>query len=396
MKSFTIDAQPDTINQLVQHLDQDENSFFFASPNNQIKIFAFGCQKSWSNWQDIDNFHYPLIVGGQDFDTDRSITPSQMSSYWFAPQISITWENDQLKVKSIDAINWGSWLASVHTNTEIKNQILSVSDESDWLERANQLIDILKNDQELKKVVFGRQRLIALSEPMTIRQLWTRLIEQEQSYRIVLKQKQHYFVSLTPERLLSVEDGQVQTAALAGTAARNDDYQDEQKIADRLLKSSKDCQEHDYVTQHIVNRLAPLVVQCHYSTTPRILFTSQLLHLYTPIQATILPRVNFLTLAQALHPTPALAGLPQQSALAYLRVHEREPRGLFGGALGYFTNKNQGELAVGIRSMVISGRQIQLFAGAGILAQSQAQSEWQETQAKFLTMESMIHEVISK
>ncbi|CAH1852046.1 isochorismate synthase [Convivina praedatoris] len=396
MKSFTTNAQFDTINQLVQHLDQDESSFFFASPNNQVRIFAFGCQKSWSNWQDIDSSKYSLIVGGQDFDTARSITPHQMSSYWFAPKISVTWKKNQLKVEIIDSIDWSSWLKSVHTNTEIDNQILSVNDEFDWLERVTQLIDTLKNDQELKKVVFGRQRLITLSEPMTITKLWSQLIEQAQSYRIVLKQKHHYFVSLTPERLLSVENSQVQTAALAGTAARKDDYQDESKIANTLLKSNKDRQEHDYVTQNIVNKLAPFVKKFRYSTTPGILFTPQLLHLYTPIQATILPGVNFLTLARALHPTPALAGLPQQSALAYLRVHEQEPRGLFGGALGYFTNENQGELAVGIRSMVISGRQIQLFAGAGILSQSQTQSEWQETQAKFSTMESIIQEVISK
>ncbi|MBA1392446.1 isochorismate synthase, partial [Lactobacillus sp. XV13L] len=104
-------------------------------------------------------------------------------------------------------------------------------------------------------------------------------------------------------------------------------------------------------------------------------------HLYTPIQAR--GNMDVASILAKLHPTPALGGIPKSSALNWLQESESEAREMFGAPIGYLAADGQGEFAVGIRSALLTPLQLRLFAGSGIVAGSQINTETQETAKKF-------------
>jgi menaquinone-specific isochorismate synthase len=109
-------------------------------------------------------------------------------------------------------------------------------------------------------------------------------------------------------------------------------------------------------------------------------------HLWSPVHARTRPGVSLLRLAERLHPTSAVGGIPRAEALAWLAEHEPEPRGWYTGALGWVDAGGDGDLCVILRCALIQGQQAQLFAGSGIVAQSDPQEELRETEWKLQTM----------
>ncbi|MFR8086597.1 MAG: chorismate-binding protein, partial [Leuconostoc gelidum] len=158
------------------------------------------------------------------------------------------------------------------------------------------------------------------------------------------------------------------------------------------LNSHKNQQEHRYVVNNIYQKLQNMTTNLYLPSQPILLQNRQLQHLYTPISANLIKEYTVLDVVNALHPTPALGGVPQEEALHYIKVHERLPRGLFAAPIGYYTSNNSGEFVVGIRSMYINqvAHTATLFAGAGIVSDSNATQEYQETNLKLEPMRQLL------
>jgi menaquinone-specific isochorismate synthase len=189
------------------------------------------------------------------------------------------------------------------------------------------------------------------------------------------------FLGASPERLVTLQDRQLATDALAGSAPRGQTPAEDAQLADHLLSSQKETHEHQFVIDFITQRLQHLGLQPKISP-PRLLQLSNIQHLHTPIAATVSPEVHLLDIVAELHPTPAVAGVPRDRACDYIRSVEPFERSFYAAPIGWVDTEGNGEFAVGIRSAIISGCKARLFAGAGIVAGSNPDKELAEVQWK--------------
>jgi menaquinone-specific isochorismate synthase len=190
------------------------------------------------------------------------------------------------------------------------------------------------------------------------------------------------FFGATPERLVRLREGTVRTEALAGSTGRGETTAEDEWLASQLRDSEKDVHEHELVVEAIRGQLAPLAAEVTTgSRTVRKLATVQ--HLQTPIQADLAGDEHVLGLVDALHPTPAVGGLPPDRALETIRETETFDRGWYASPVGWFDAEGDGSFAVAIRSALADGRAATLFAGAGIVADSDPDEEWDELQLKY-------------
>ncbi|MBM0743139.1 isochorismate synthase [Phormidium sp. CLA17] len=193
-------------------------------------------------------------------------------------------------------------------------------------------------------------------------------------------QGQH-FIGASPERLVSVQNHQLLTDALAGSAPRGNTTCEDARLANILLHSSKELHEHQVVIDFIIHQLAQLGLEP--SCLPlRLLQLSNIQHLHTPIRAVVPSEIHLLDVVAALHPTPAVAGRPREITCEHIRRYEPFERSLYAAPIGWVNHRGEGEFAVGIRSALIDGCTARLFAGAGIVAGSAPERELAEVQLK--------------
>jgi len=194
------------------------------------------------------------------------------------------------------------------------------------------------------------------------------------------------FIGASPERLVRVSKGRLETEALAGSIRRGAGASEDAGLASALLRSGKDQREHREVIEDIVARLRPLGIAPEFPAQPQIRRLANVQHLHTPVQAELPASAHVLDVLAAMHPTPAVGGSPREAAVARIRELEGFPRGLYAGALGWLNARGGGEFFVGIRSALVEGAHARVFAGAGIVAGSAPDKEFAETELKFKAM----------
>jgi salicylate biosynthesis isochorismate synthase/menaquinone-specific isochorismate synthase len=185
------------------------------------------------------------------------------------------------------------------------------------------------------------------------------------------------FVGASPELLCESHQGLFATDALAGTGALGDER--------LLLESEKNRREHQSVVDDIRARLDRFVVRLELPEGPSVKHLANLVHLHTPIRATLREGVRALDVAKSLHPTAAVAGAPTGAALDWLRQNEGFSRGWYTGAVGAVGAEGL-TLAVALRSALITGHRARVFVGAGVVQGSTPEGEWFETERKAATM----------
>ena len=249
----------------------------------------------------------------------------------------------------------------------------------------------------LQKVVLARGVEIESSEPVDPRTLLRVIAEANpRAYRYLLRPADGAaFLGASPERLVSLQDGAVASDAVAGTVRL--EYPDRPEGAGAsngaavasLLKSEKDRREHAPVARHIVRALSPLCTVVTAADAEAQVHR-RLAHLRTSVRGLAKPGTHVLDLVERLHPTPAVAGTPGEAALAFLREHEPVDRGWYAGVVGWMDAAGNGDFVVGIRSAFLDGTRTLLFAGAGIVAGSNPDAEWEETELKLSMMREAI------
>ncbi len=190
------------------------------------------------------------------------------------------------------------------------------------------------------------------------------------------------YLGATPERFLKTQNGTFHLDALAGTMPRGSGAAADQAMGQRLLRSPKERLEHAIVVDDIVEVLSPYGAVT-LPEGPELKPLANVWHLFTPIALKPSRPVSLLTLVERLHPTPAVGGLPREAAFALIHRMEEFDRGWYGSPVGWLNGRGQGEFAVGLRSGTLCGNRVRLFAGGGIMADSDPEREYEETQIKF-------------
>ena len=194
------------------------------------------------------------------------------------------------------------------------------------------------------------------------------------------------FIGATPELLVARRGGQITSVPLAGTAARSGDPDSDRKAEAALLSSAKERAEHRVVVDAITSALAPVVERLEVPEGPVIRELRNVSHLGTSITGALASRdgryPSALELVGLLHPTPAVAGTPVDLALDYLAKLEELDRDRYAGPVGWVDARGDGEWYLGIRSAIVEGSHARLFAGVGIVPDSDPAAELAETQLK--------------
>lgn len=194
------------------------------------------------------------------------------------------------------------------------------------------------------------------------------------------------WIGASPEKLIRVTEGRFETEALAGSAPRGDSLAADSAIGNALLSSDKDLREHGHVVEAICDAVAQLGLTAETGHHPHLLRLSNVQHLRTPITGQLRGGLSMLDIAERLHPTPAVGGVPREIAVEYIRQAEAFPRKLFTGFLGWQKPGGAGEAVVALRTARMEGACARLFAGAGIVEGSDPARELRETEIKLSAM----------
>lgn len=194
------------------------------------------------------------------------------------------------------------------------------------------------------------------------------------------------FVGATPERLVRLEGRTVQAGCLAGTRARGASEEEDRRLGEALLADRKEGHEHALVVRALREALAPLCSWLEVPARPSIRRMPNVQHLYTPLRGRLAAEVDILELVARLHPTPAAGGLPREAALPLIRACEPFDRGWYAGPLGWVDGRGDGEFVVGIRSALLRGSAAFLYAGCGIVGDSDPDLEFEESRLKLQPM----------
>ncbi|MGO4256469.1 isochorismate synthase MenF [Marmoricola sp. RAF53] len=244
------------------------------------------------------------------------------------------------------------------------------------------------NDGELEKVVLARDLIATTDAPLDVRWPLRRLGD---IYEMCWTFHVDGLFGATPELLVRRERGLVTSRVLAGTIRRTGDDERDLALAATLARSSKDLEEHEYAVRSVADALAPHCSSMNVPESPFVLHLPNVMHLATDV-AGVVPETDsstVLELAAALHPSAAVGGTPTDVAVAMIEEIEGMDRGRYAGPVGWMDVHGDGEFGIALRSAEYDTRpdgtgRVRLFAGCGIVAESDPKSELAEAQAKFV------------
>ena len=236
---------------------------------------------------------------------------------------------------------------------------------------------------DLEKVVLARDLIATTSEPVDVRWPLARLTEQ---YPMCWTFHVDGMFGATPEMLVRRERGLVTSRVLAGTIRRTGDDDRDLALAATLARSSKDLEEHEYAVRSVADALEPHCSSMNVPEAPFVLHLPNVMHLATDVAGVVhdAATVSSLQLAEALHPSAAVGGTPTPVATKLIDEIEGMARDRYAGPVGWMDASGDGEWGIALRSARIDGSTVRLFAGCGIVADSDPEAELAEAQAKFV------------
>ena len=257
--------------------------------------------------------------------------------------------------------------------------LVSVRPHADWSELVEQAVIAVRLGQ-LAKVVLAREVLVEANRPFVPADILRRLHALYPSCMLFAAEG---FVGASPELLVGRHGRHVRSQPLAGTVARSGDPRADDRLTEAMMTSAKEREEHQLVVDEVAAALSPLCDSLDVPEAPSIVPLRNVSHLGTLIAGQLTPPPpTALELVARLHPTPAVAGSPTRAAASYLRAVEGFDRGHYGGPVGWMDANGDGDWAVGIRCAEVDANTARLFAGVGVVADSDPDAELAETQLK--------------
>lgn len=275
------------------------------------------------------------------------------------------------------------------TNLPLIHSEPSKGDWINWVRKAKQ--DIGKG--LIEKVVLARQIHVRAERRLNpVRLISTLSCLYPDSVLFATRQKNFTFAAASPEHLLSCRNSMIRSDAVAGTLPRAADETKDQLLGQALLDDPKSQHEHQLVVENIQAVLQAICSEVQPIKPPQLKRLRALQHLWTELSGTLKPDIGLFEAAEQLHPTAAVNGTPVQQARVWLEQNESLSRGWYTGAAGWIDAKGDGELAVLIRCVQLLGYDAELYAGAGITAGSDPQSEYEEIELKLGAMLEALEE----
>ena len=348
----------------------------------------------------------PKIVGGIKFNPDQnqydnSIWINQPAGIFIIPKIIITEtkigqyatvicftnNNDEIddiidKLSSkIDTITKISEMESNKTKNNLNTIKKSecVPKKSEFISSVINAISQIKQ-KKLKKIVLSYMNVISFEESFDATALIKKMKgENCTNYHFQMPDNSSIF-GTSPEKLFNKHNLEVKTEALAGSSISKDN----------LLSSNKDLHEHQIVVDYITKSLEPICKEITFDKVPNIKSHSKLFHLSTEISANLRTDINPLSLINAIHPTPAVCGVPTPRAIQEIDKLERSDRGWYTGIIGWMDSAMNADFVVNLRSGFYSNNYLYLFGGAGIVEGSDPILEWEEINNKISTIKELL------
>jgi isochorismate synthase len=253
---------------------------------------------------------------------------------------------------------------------------------SEWASSVGNAIDAIRSG-ELDKVVLARSVAVRSTEPVEILRVFRELVTAyPQCYNFAWKSGDAVFMGASPELLADVSGRHLRSNPLAGSAPRGEGDDDDRQIARTLMESSKDRREHVLVVEDLAKRLSPLTQGLEIPEAPSLKQMATVQHLSTDIEGDLVGDVGILDVVEAVHPTAAVGGVERDAAVTYINSAEVIDRGWYTGGVGWINGRGEGAICIALRCGLIRGMTTHLYAGAGIVADSQPEAELKETRLK--------------
>ncbi len=326
----------------------------------------------------------PLAVGSFTFDPDHS----EERSVLIVPEVVVGKRDGQSWMttigdgsQSLDIPPPGEPLEAP-SGLQLRQGSLS---ENVWMDIVGEVIRLIRRG-EVDKVVLARDLLAHAENPIDVRWLVNRLLHR---YPTTWTYLVDGMVGATPELLIRRQGGLATSRVLAGTVSLDPSNTNALVKAAELATSSKDVAEHEFAVESVARALAPYCSAMNVPETPSVLPLPNVLHLATDITGVTDPDTSSLALAAALHPSAAVCGTPTFAARDIISELESMDRGRYAGPVGWVDSSGDGEWTIALRGGQIkqdSPDTIQLFAGSGLVIDSDPPAELAETKAKFLPM----------
>jgi menaquinone-specific isochorismate synthase len=257
---------------------------------------------------------------------------------------------------------------------------------SGWKNTVSKVVEDLQSGS-LKKVVLARELRLHFQDQIEVESVLSRLLkEQHESFIFAFESNGDCFIGASPERLIKKQGENLFTTCLAGSIPRGKTVEEDKTLGDLLLKDQKNLVEHQFVVDMIKEAMEDACEEVILPDKPQLMKMRDIQHLYTPVIGKSKQDTSLLVMVERLHPTPALGGLPKKAAVEKIREVEELDRGYYAAPIGWMDYRGNGEFAVAIRSGLIQGNEASLFAGCGVVASSDPESEYLETSIKFRPM----------
>jgi menaquinone-specific isochorismate synthase len=327
----------------------------------------------------------PILFTSFAFDEDQP-------SILIIPQIVIGQKNGK---------SWITWIGeqSQPDISQLKNAAISGEitwdsgsiSEDRWRNQVASAITAIKSDQ-LEKVVLARDISAHSTLEIDARQVIKRLeIEYPSTWLFLVDG----LVGATPELLVRLNKSLVTSRVLAGTIRKTGDEDRDLALAASLAKSSKDLEEHEYAVRSVADALAPFCTSTNVPESPFVLHLSNVMHLATDVTGVLndsAKPTDIFTLISELHPSAAVCGTPTEKAKKLIGELEEMNRGRYAGPVGWIDVHGDGEIAIALRCGQLGddNKSIRIFAGCGIVAGSDPEKEFAESQAKLMPMRTAL------
>ena len=258
-----------------------------------------------------------------------------------------------------------------------------------WKERVAQAITRIEKTG-VDKVVLARDLVATTTSDIDARPILTKLAAE---YPSTWTFAVDGLVGATPELLLRLSKGMVTSRVLAGTIPKTGDDAKDLALAASLARSSKDLEEHEYAVRSVAEALEPFCSSTNVPESPFVLHLANVMHLATDVTGALIKskqRVDAFSLLKSLHPSAAVCGTPRNIAFDIIGEIEGMNRGRYAGPVGWIDASGDGELGIALRTGQITGKEIRIYAGCGIVAGSNPEKELEESSAKMIPMRSAL------
>jgi menaquinone-specific isochorismate synthase len=374
----------------------------FNKITNEIKVLK---NKLISNHNEFPGIEFPVFLTCAKFPVERS--SSEWSDFgeidFLIPKMSLFQSgNDYFLLYNVLTESFSSvenlneilerhsehiyQLESKLKEKESAKNIISLLEHSDdikqWDKKISNIISEIKQ-KKIEKVVLSKRIKYEVKSEINWQQIFKELNNNYPNCtNYLLKSGKSIFFGSTPELLARFSGNNFYTEALAGSISRGKNSAEDLENESKLLQSKKNNFEHNAVIQHIKSSIQKFVQDLEINDKPVVKKFSNIQHLHTVIKGKLGPASNIFDIILSLFPTPAVCGIPKDKALQLINDFEEFDRGLFSGLIGWFNCEGYGEFDVTLRCGLVNQNDLYVFAGCGIVEDSDPTEEYEETKLK--------------